>query len=143
MSRKGPNKISLVKEVLQLAYWGDPDATWISLAARYGVVPSTIARWLKYYGIPSKGRKGYHHNPVMQIRDKEWLVEQFRTKTQTQIAQELHVSKAALSYWINKFGLNTGNRGQDIRNGLAKKYPAESLRKENARLKKQLEALLG
>lgn len=123
MTQRGPDKVKVTKEELEQAYVNDPKATMGSVGKLFGVDRATINRWLKHYGIPSKGRKHYKEVLDQRLTDKEWLREQMETKPQKQIAEELGVYGAVVSYWARKHGLDDKNKSEAVKRGLSKKYP--------------------
>lgn len=123
MSVKGPNKIDVTKEELEAMYLGDQRATMKSIGEKFGVNSRTVERWLKHYGIPSKGRKGYHKSTNPELRDRDWLGAQLKIKTQVQISKELGVDHSMVSYWASKHGLADETKSKAIKRSLAIKYP--------------------
>lgn len=123
MSRKGPNKVTVTKEELEQVYVNDAEATMSSVAEKYHVHRFTIERWLKHYGIPPKARGNRHRALDKRLTDKEWLLREMESKTQKQIALELGVYPAVVTYWAQKHGLANENKSLAIKRSLALKYP--------------------
>lgn len=124
MSAKGPSKSEITKEELEAVYLGDDLATMRSVAKIYGVSFRTIERWLKHYGIPSKGRnRPYRKILAQQLTDKEWLENELKIKPKIQIAQELGVGDAVVWYWCHKHGFLDGKKSEAIKRSLKLKYP--------------------
>lgn len=119
---KGPNKLNITKEELEALYIDAPNASQESVARILGVSSATIDRWLKHFGIPSKGRIGYRSTNSW-LKDRDWLKGQLEIKPQKQIARELGVHYSVVSYWSKKYGLSLMNRSEAIKRGLAATYP--------------------
>lgn len=119
---KGPNKLNITKEELEALYTDTPNASQESVARMLGVSSATIDRWLKHFGIPSKGRIGYRSTNSW-LKDRDWLKEQLEIKSQKQIAEELGVHYSVVSYWSKKYGLSSMNRSEAIKRGLARGNP--------------------
>lgn len=73
-----------------------------------GVSHDAIRRWLEKFGIDRR-----HSYDVSvdddRYKDKEWLYDQYwnEPKTASEIADECGVSKATISYWLDKFEIET------------------------------------
>lgn len=125
MSKKGPSRSDVTKELLTEMYYGDPDTSLQEVADRLGVSREAVRRWCKHFGIPMKEKFRHGGKRVLnqKLLDKEWLAEQLQTRLQLDIAEELGVDNGVVSYWARRHGLHNASRGEAIREAIAKKHP--------------------
>lgn len=79
-----------------------------------------ILRWMNKFNIDRRNGKDARLRDVInknvdyskKYRNKEWLVNEYKTKTVQQIANENGVSKIALLKWFKKFDIDRKSRGE-------------------------------
>lgn len=138
MTKKGPAIEGVTKELLEQIYLQNPEANMEDVGQMFGVHHQTVSRWLKRFGLKSKGkaRPGQARlSEAKQLQDKEWLTQQMEIKPQKQIAEELGIYPAVVSYWAGKHGLADESKSVAVKRGLSLKYPEGRFGEEAARWK--------
>lgn len=125
---KGPQNAGITKESLEELYVNNPDATLESVGSILGCHRESIRRWLRNYGLPIRNRRsglgiGARAEANKILENKEWLLEQMRTKTAKQIAAEYSLSNAVVLYWAHKHGIINTQRSEAVKDALQKRYP--------------------
>lgn len=116
----------LTKENLQRVYVDDERATLESVASEIGCHRQTVARWLKRHGLPIKSRVRWHpkKSETQLLANKDWLENQLKTKSGSQIARELGTKHHNIWYWKKRHGLQVGQPvSEAIKAGLRKRFP--------------------
>lgn len=126
MSKKGPSAEEITRERL-IELYSNTEASMEEIGNLFGVHHQTIARWLKYFNIPSKGRSRpgtTKRNTAPILANREWMKAQLDAgKMMKDIAAELGVKANAVSYWAKRHGLSNETKSESIKKALAKKYP--------------------
>lgn len=119
-------KKTLTPQQIKEAYLDDEAATLTSAAKKLGVSRLFFIRKKSEYGIPSKpwtrcltmGSK----TKWPQLSDKSWLMEQLKTKSYQQIADELGTTRGNISDRVRRFGIQK-KISEAISEGIKKVYP--------------------
>lgn len=87
------------------------DRTVPEMAERAGVTRSTIRKWMRRAGIETTGR-GYVPDDT-RYRDAEWLVYAYHEEGMTmhEMAEECDVTPSTIHRWMNKYGVESRDRG--------------------------------
>ena len=105
------NKKYKDKQWLQSQY---KNKTSREIAQECGTTHQTILRWLKKFDIERRhGKSSYLEKQIInpnvdytkKYRNKDWLINEYKTKSIQQIARENDISKTALRKWFIKFDI--------------------------------------
>lgn len=122
---KGPQTEGLTEENLRRLYLEDDGASLESVAAKLGCHRETARRWLHRHGLPIKTRWREGPRVAKELGNREWLSEQIKSKTDSEIAAELGCSNAIVSYWVYQHGLRDKDIGKSeiCKAAYRKKWP--------------------
>jgi transposase-like protein len=78
------------------------------IGRRFGRDPSTVAYWMRKYGLEAPNRARYAARGGIERAQLQAMVDQGMSIAQ--IAHDVGLSKAAVRYWLAKYGLHTVHR---------------------------------
>ena len=111
---------TITQEDIERAYF-QSDASLDRAAKALGCCASTLLKAMRRYGIYSKshGRQTPKFQLYPQLSDRDWLMNELETKSQTQIAYELGTTSGNASDHVKRYGLraSTYTRGEAVREG--------------------------
>jgi DNA-binding MarR family transcriptional regulator len=85
----------------------DEELTTYEIGDRLGCQDTTVARWLRNYGIEVRKRGGKHPPKHPKLSNGEWLRDQYHRKRRStkDIADQLDVSPSNVRRWMNRAGV--------------------------------------
>ena len=91
----------------------DKKRSTYEIAEECGCWPSTVSKWLKRYGVETRGQ---NRKTPDQLKKKAWLRKQYLDKEQTQaeIAEQCGCAPPTVSQWLTRHNIKTRSKGARV-----------------------------